>query len=57
MSNRDKARNKSQLVKGKLKAAVGQAAGYDSLRRDGKREQARADLKQAGQKVKDATRL
>lgn len=54
MSNKDKAKNKTQQAKGKLKQVAGQATGNESLEREGKREHAKGDLKQAGEKVKDA---
>ncbi len=50
----DKARDKGEQVKGEFKEHVGGAAGDDSMRREGEREQAKGDLKQAGEKVKDA---
>lgn len=54
MSNKDKAKNKIEQVKGKLEQAAGQVTGNESLEREGKREHAKGDLKQAGEKVKDA---
>lgn len=56
MSAKDKAKNKSQQVAGKVKEAAGRATGNQSLERKGKRDQASGDLKQAGEKVKDAVR-
>ncbi len=56
MSNTDKAKNESQQVKGKVKEVAGRATGDDSLEREGKSDQSKADLKQAGEKVKDALR-
>ena len=56
MSSKDKAKNKSQQVKGKVKEAAGRATGSQSLERKGKRDQASGNLKQAGEKVKDAVR-
>jgi len=54
MSNKDKAKNKTEQVKGKLKEVAGRATGNESLEREGKRDHAKSDLKQAGEKVKDA---
>ncbi|HZU74301.1 MAG TPA: CsbD family protein [Acidimicrobiales bacterium] len=54
MSRKDKAKNKTEQVKGKLKQVAGKATGDASLVREGKRDRARGDLKQAGEKVKDA---
>jgi len=54
MGNDDKADNKLEDLGGKAKEAVGSATGDDALRRQGERDQSKADLKQAGEKVKDA---
>jgi uncharacterized protein YjbJ (UPF0337 family) len=50
----DKTKNKAQDVAGHAKETVGKATGDDALRRQGERDQSKADLKQAGEKVKDA---
>ena len=52
----DKAKNKTQSVKGQVKEKVGEATGNDRLRTKGKTDQAKGNLKQAGEKVKDAFR-
>ena len=54
MTATDKANNSAQQAKGKLKEAAGKLSGNDKLRAEGKADQAKADLKQAGEKVKDA---
>jgi uncharacterized protein YjbJ (UPF0337 family) len=54
VGNDDKAANKAEDLGGKAKEAVGKATGDDALRRQGERDQSKADLKQAGEKVKDA---
>ena len=41
-------------LRGKAKEKVGEATGDDSWRPRAKRDQSKADLKQAGEKVKDA---
>ena len=56
MGNVDKAKNNTQRVKGKVKETAGKATGNDKLRRQGKADQAKAKVKQAGEKVKDAFR-
>ncbi len=53
MSN-DKLDNKSESMGGKAKEAVGNATGDEALQKQGKRDQSKADVKQAGEKVKDA---
>ena len=54
MGTRDKASNKLQDVKGKVKEAVGKATGDDDLERKGKTDQVKASVKDVGEKVKDA---
>ncbi|MFY9914442.1 MAG: CsbD family protein [Nocardioidaceae bacterium] len=54
MSNDDKVKNKAEEVKGKAKEMTGDATGDDSMRAEGKTDQSKANLKQAGEKVKDA---
>lgn len=54
MGKRDKASNKVQDLKGKGKEAVGSATGNRDLEAEGKADQAKAGLKDVGEKVKDA---
>lgn len=54
MGTEDKVNNTAQNAEGKVKEAAGKATGDDSLEAEGKGKQAGADLKQAGEKVKDA---
>jgi uncharacterized protein YjbJ (UPF0337 family) len=54
MTNRDKAKNSTQIVKGKVKEAAGKATGDNSLQAKGKADQAKGHVKQAGEKAKDA---
>ena len=54
MGNEDKADNKIVEIRGKAKEAVGNATGDEALERQGERDQSKANLKQAGEKVKDA---
>jgi uncharacterized protein YjbJ (UPF0337 family) len=56
VSNEDKARNKAQDVKGKAKEGIGKATDDKETEREGKADQAKADLKQAGEKVKDSVK-
>jgi uncharacterized protein YjbJ (UPF0337 family) len=53
MGTRDKASNKAQDLKGKVKESVGSATGNDDLRRKGKTDQTKSALKDSGEKVKD----
>jgi uncharacterized protein YjbJ (UPF0337 family) len=54
MATEDKVNNKAEGLGGKAKEAVGGATGDDSLKNQGKKDQAKSDVKQAGEKVKDA---
>jgi uncharacterized protein YjbJ (UPF0337 family) len=54
MGNEDKTRNKVEEVRGEAKEKVGSLTGDEGLERQGERDQSKADLKQAGEKVKDA---
>ena len=54
MGAHDKVSNKIDDVAGKAKEAVGRATGDHSTEREGKVDQAKSSLKDAGEKVKDA---
>jgi uncharacterized protein YjbJ (UPF0337 family) len=54
VSATDKAKNKAQNLAGKAKEAVGNVAGDPDARAEGKGDQAKSNLKDAGEKVKDA---
>jgi uncharacterized protein YjbJ (UPF0337 family) len=56
MGARDKTKDKAQVVKGKIKEATGKATGNRSLEAKGKGNKASGNLKQAGEKVKDAVK-
>jgi uncharacterized protein YjbJ (UPF0337 family) len=49
-----KVKNSAQQAKGKVKVAAGKLTGNGHLRREGKADQMKGNLKQAGEKVKDA---
>jgi uncharacterized protein YjbJ (UPF0337 family) len=49
----DKAQNKAEELKGDGKEAAGRATDDDELVAEGKTDQAKGNLKQAGEKVKD----
>jgi uncharacterized protein YjbJ (UPF0337 family) len=50
----DKAKNEAQSAAGKAKEKVGKATGDRSMEAEGKGDKAAGNLKQAGEKVKDA---
>ena len=54
MSATDKAKNKVEDLTGKAKEAVGNVTGDKQTRDEGRADQAKSSLKDAGEKVKDA---
>jgi uncharacterized protein YjbJ (UPF0337 family) len=50
----DKLRNQGEDLKGKAKETIGRATDDEELEAQGRTDQAKADLKNAGEKVKDA---
>jgi uncharacterized protein YjbJ (UPF0337 family) len=56
VSGADKAKNKAQDLGGKAKEAVGKVTGDRSTENEGKADQTKSSLKDAGEKVKDAFR-
>ncbi len=54
MSTSDKMNNAAQDAAGKAKEAWGKATDDEKLEAEGKVDQAASDLKDAGEKVKDA---
>jgi len=55
-SARNKTRNTAQKVKGQFKEAAGRVTGDERLEAKGRSDKTKANLKQAGEKVKDAFR-
>jgi uncharacterized protein YjbJ (UPF0337 family) len=55
-SARNKTRNAAQKVKGQFKEAAGRVTGEERLEAEGRTDKTKANLKQAGEKVKDAFR-
>jgi len=54
MSGMDKAKNQAEDLKGKAKEAMGKATNDEDLEAQGRTDQTKSDLKQAGENVKDA---
>jgi uncharacterized protein YjbJ (UPF0337 family) len=54
VTNKDKAKNMAQVAKGKVEEGAGKTMGDDKLEDDGKADQMKGNMKQAGEKVKDA---
>jgi len=54
MSATDKAKNAVDDAAGKAKEAMGKVTGDRQTENEGRKDQAKSDLKNAGEKVKDA---
>ncbi len=54
MSATDKIKNAVEDIEGKAKEALGKVTGDHSTETEGKEDQSKADLKDAGENVKDA---
>ncbi|MFF5175936.1 CsbD family protein [Micromonospora sp. NPDC000089] len=50
----DKIDNASENTAGKIKEGVGRATDNESLEAEGRNDQAKSNIKQAGEKIKDA---
>ncbi len=50
----DKIKNKAEEVKGKGKESTGEATGDRDMQAEGQTDQSKANLKKAGESVKDA---
>jgi uncharacterized protein YjbJ (UPF0337 family) len=56
MSDSGKTEAKADQAKGKAKETVGHAVGNEDLEAEGRGDQARGDLREAGEKAKDAVK-
>jgi uncharacterized protein YjbJ (UPF0337 family) len=56
MGHDDKTDNKVEEIRGQAKEKIGATTGDEGLERQGQTDQSKANLKQAGEKVKDAFR-
>jgi uncharacterized protein YjbJ (UPF0337 family) len=54
MGLKNKAKNTGETIKGDAKQKVGKATGNEQWQAEGKVDSAKGNLKQAGEKVKDA---
>jgi uncharacterized protein YjbJ (UPF0337 family) len=52
----DKLRNKAQELRGRIKRNTGEVTGNRRLRAEGSADEMKANLKQAGEKIKDIFR-
>jgi len=53
MGTADKAKNAAQDVKGEVKETVGKVTDNEDLEAKGKADQAKSDIKQTGEDIKD----
>ena len=56
MATEDKAASKVKAVKGKVKKKIGKKTRNDDLVAEGQADQVEGNLRQAGEKVKDAVK-
>jgi len=56
MGTGNKAASKAREVMGKIKKKIGQAIGNPRLEAEGRVDQTEGDLRQAGEKLKDAVK-
>ena len=56
MGTEGKAADKAEEVKGEVKKGAGEAVGNPRLEAEGRADQTAGNLKQAGEKVKDAAK-
>ena len=56
MSFADKFRDKAQELRGRIKRSTGEVTGNRRLEAEGRAEEVLGNLKQAGEKIKDAFR-
>ncbi|HEY6743009.1 MAG TPA: CsbD family protein [Lapillicoccus sp.] len=56
MGLEDKAKNQAEIAKGKVKEGVGDATDNERMQAEGEADQSSGNVKQAGEKVKDAFR-
>ena len=56
MSATDKAKDKLQVAKGHVKEVIGRATGDQGLEAEGAGDKLAGNVKQAGEKLKDAVR-
>jgi uncharacterized protein YjbJ (UPF0337 family) len=54
MATENKAANKVTELKGRAKKGLGKATGNEEMEAEGKTDEAKGNIKQAGEKVKDA---
>jgi uncharacterized protein YjbJ (UPF0337 family) len=54
MGTEDKARNKAEELKGQAQEGLGRATDDQDMEAEGRTDQAKSDVKRAGEKVKDA---
>ncbi len=56
MADEDKIKNKAQQAKGKAKKAAGEMTDDERMKNEGKSDESKAKMKQAGEHAKDTAR-
>jgi uncharacterized protein YjbJ (UPF0337 family) len=56
MSTNNKVKNTADIAKGRVKETAGSLTGNSKLKHDGKMDQHKSNMKQSGEKAKDALR-
>jgi uncharacterized protein YjbJ (UPF0337 family) len=56
MTGKDRTDAKADQAKGRAKETVGHAVGNESMEAEGRGDQVKGDLRQSGEKAKDAVR-
>lgn len=54
MGGEDKTKNKVEEVQGQAQSSIGETTGDKDMQAEGKKKESKANMKQAGQKIKDA---
>jgi uncharacterized protein YjbJ (UPF0337 family) len=56
VTDSDKAKNKAQELRGRAQESVGRATGDTEMEAEGRANRTKGNLKQAGEKLKDAAK-
>ncbi len=54
MGGEDKTKNKVEEIQGQAQSSIGGTTGDKDMQAEGEKKQSKANLKQAGEKIKDA---
>ncbi|MDQ3431625.1 MAG: CsbD family protein [Actinomycetota bacterium] len=54
MGGEDKTKNKVEEIQGQAQSSIGETTGDKDMQAEGEKKQSKANVKQAGEKIKDA---